>query len=144
MSEVKRHALLKASIDTPFQIDFDWWQQNENDWHVHVRSVLCEAHQQMFAEAENDQQIDWIDPETAEVRPLDGLQHVLMSHCAKQEDFLTMNSALVDGVFRVLLSRGNAPQSPRQLAELLGKTPEIILKTITGPRVYKGIRPKFN
>jgi acyl dehydratase len=144
MTEVKRPALLKANLDTPFHIDFDWWQQNENDWHVHMRSVLCETHQQMFAETENDQQIDWIDPETAEVRPLDGLQHVLMSHCAKQEEFLTINTALVDGVFRVLLSRGNAPQSPRQLAEVLGKSPEVILKTIAGPRVYKGIRPKFN
>jgi hypothetical protein len=143
MSEVKR-SLLKPTLDTPFHIDFDWWRQNENDWHVHMRSTLCEAHQQMFADSENDQQIDWIDPETAEVHPLDGLQHALISHCAKQADFLTMNTALIDGVFRVLLSRGNSPQTPRQFAELLGKSPEVILKTIAGPRVYKGIRPKFN
>jgi hypothetical protein len=145
MSEVKqRPALLKPTLDTPFRVDFAWWQKAENDWHVHMRSLLCEAHQQMFAEVRNDQNIDWVDPETAEVRPLDGLQHVLMLHCAKQEGFLTSNTALVDGVFRILISRGNVPMSSRQLSELLGKSPDVILKTLSGPRVYKGIRPVLN
>ena len=69
MTEVKRFSLMKPTVKTPFHIDFDWWQQNENDWHVHLSSLLCEVHQKMFADWNNDQFIDWVDPETAEVHP---------------------------------------------------------------------------
>jgi hypothetical protein len=64
-----------------------------------------------------------------------------MTHCAKEPDFLTAHTMLVDGVFRALLAQGNKPMSSRELGERLGKSPDIILKTISGPRVYKGIRP---
>ena len=141
MTEIKRFSLVKPTVQTPFHIDFDWWQQNENDWHVHLRSVLCEMHQQAFSNWETNQYIDWVDPETAEVRTLDGLQQTLIAHCARQEEFITTHTTLVDGVFRALLAHGNSPLTSMQLGEILGKTPEIILKTISGPRVYKGIRP---
>jgi hypothetical protein len=140
MTEVKRFSLVKPSTDTHFHIDFDWWRQNENDWHVHLRSSLCPQHQSMFSDWK-DTFIDWIDPQTAEVVQMDGLQQVLMTHCAKEPDFLTAHTMLVDGVFRALLVQGNKPMSSRELGERLGKSPDIILKTISGPRVYKGIRP---
>jgi hypothetical protein len=140
MTEVKRFSLVKPSTDTHFHIDFDWWRQNENDWHVHLRSSLCPQHQSMFSDWK-DTFIDWIDPQTAEVVQMDGLQQVLMTHCAKEPDFLTAHTMLVDGVFRALLAQGNKPMSSRELGERLGKSPDIILKTISGPRVYKGIRP---
>jgi hypothetical protein len=82
-----------------------------------------------------------VDPETAEVRPMDGLQHMLLSHCSHQPGFITDHTALVDGVFRVLLANGNAPMKSKQLAQHLGKSADTILRTISGPRVYKGIRP---
>jgi len=89
-------SLLKPSIKTPFHIDFDWWKQNERDWHVFLRSLLCAEHQQAFADVEEDQMIDWIDEKTAEVRPVDGVQHALMSHCALQPDFTDERTALVE------------------------------------------------
>ena len=141
MTEVKRFSLMKPTSKTPFHIDFDWWQQNENDWHVHLTSLLCETHQTMFAGWDTDQFIDWVDPKTAEVVPLDSLQRVLMTHCAKEPDFLNSHTTLVDGVFRILLSNGNTPATSEELGAKLGKSPEIILKTIASGRVYKGIRP---
>jgi hypothetical protein len=39
-------SLLKPSIKTPFHIDFDWWKQNESDWHVFLSSLLCPEHQE--------------------------------------------------------------------------------------------------
>jgi hypothetical protein len=95
----------------------------------------------MFADWKTDQFIDWVDPRTAEVVPLDSLQQVLMTHCAKEPDFLTDHTTLVDGVFRILLSNGNSPATAEELGEKLGKSPDIILKTISSGRVYKGIRP---
>lgn len=137
----KRSSLIKPKLTSSFKIDFDWWKRNDRDWRVFLRSFLCEDHQRVFENLENDEVIDWVDPKTGEIQQVDGLQHVLISHCAKQADFLTNNMALVDSVFRVFLSNGNKPLSPQELGEILNRPPTTILRTFSGLRVYKGIRP---
>lgn len=137
----KRSSLIKPKLTSSFKIDFDWWKRNDRDWRVFLRSFLCEEHQRVYENLENDKVIDWVDPKTGEVQQVDGLQHVLISHCAKQADFLTSNMALVDSVFRVFLSNGNKPLSPQELGEILNRPAATILRTFSGLRVYKGIRP---
>ena len=139
--DLKRSSLVKPTLDTPFKIDFEWWMHHDRDWRVYLRSFLCDEHQAVFENLNNDETIDWVDPETAEVTQVDGLQHVLISHCAKQEDFLTSKMALVDSVFRVFLSNGNKPLTAKELAEILNRPESTILRTFSGIRVYKGIRP---
>ena len=139
--EVKRSSLVKPSINTPFHIDFDWWKKNERDWHVYLRSLLCAEHQETFANVEQGQTIDWVDPATAEVKPVEGVQNALMTHCVKQPDFLTQQTALVEAVFRLFLSNGNVPMSSSDLSARLQRPAQTILRTLAGPRVYKGIRP---
>ena len=134
-------SLLKPSIRTPFKIDFDWWVQNDRDWHVYMRSLLCPEHQLSFSEVQEDTLIDWIDPLTAEVKEVDGIQNALMSHCALQPDFVNPQTAMVEAVFRVLLANGNQPMSPADLSQKLNRPAEIILRTLTGPRIYRGLRP---
>lgn len=141
MPEVKRFSLLKPTIETPFHIDFDWWKQNENDWHVFLRSMLCPEHQEAFANMEEGQMIDWVDPETAEVKPVNGIQHALMTHCALQPDFLNERTALVEAVFRLFLANGNVPMSAQELSARLNRPAETILRILVGPRVYHGLRP---
>jgi hypothetical protein len=85
--------------------------------------------------------VDWVDPETAEVQQVDGMQHVLITHCAKQPGFISEHTVLVDTAFRIFLANGNTPLSSLELARQLNKSPETILKTLSGIRVYKGIRP---
>ncbi len=134
-------SLLKPSVKTPFHIDFDWWKQNERDWHVFLRSLLCPEHQAVFADAEEGTMIDWVDPQTAEVKPVDGVQHALMSHCALLPDFSDAHTALVEAVFRIFLVNGNIPMSAEDLAKKLNRSADTILRTISGPRVYRGLRP---
>jgi hypothetical protein len=55
-----------------------------------------------------------------------------------------MNMPLVDAVFRVFIAHNNTPMNSIQLAEFTGKSSDIILRTLTGPQVYKGIRPIQN
>lgn len=141
MPEGKRISLVKPTVSTPFRIDFDWWQKNERDWHVYLRSLLCPEHQEAFANVEEGQTIDWVDPHTAEVKPVDGIQNTLMSHCVKQPDFLTEQTALVEAVFRLLLTNGNVPMSSEELGVRLNRPAMTILRTLAGARVYKGIRP---
>jgi hypothetical protein len=141
MVEGKRFSLVKPSVNTPFHIDFDWWKKNERDWHVYLRSLLCAEHQEAFANTEEEQTIDWVDPITAEVKPVEGIQNALMTHCVKQPDFLTGQTALVEAVFRLFLANGNIPMTSDELGARLNRPPETILRTLASARVYKGIRP---
>ncbi len=137
----QRRSLIKPKLTTPFKIDFDWWKKHDRNWRVYLRSFLCEEHQEMFKNMDNDEMIDWVDPETAEVTQVDGLQHILITHCAKQEGFLNSRMALVDSVFRIFLANGNKPMTPEELGETLNRPSSTILRTLSGMRVYKGIRP---
>jgi hypothetical protein len=141
MSEVKMTSLVKPTLQTPFHVDFDWWRATDNNWHVALQGLLCSEHQAAFATLPEGQMIDWIDPETAEVRQMDGLQHTIINHCAKQEGFLNEHTALVEGVFRLLLANGNTPMSAEGMGRQLNRPADTILKTIAGSRVYKGLRP---
>jgi hypothetical protein len=134
-------SLIKPSVKTPFHIDFDWWKQNERDWHVFLRSLLCTEHQEAFVDVEEGQMIDWVDEKTAEVRLVDGVQHALMSHCALQAGFTDERTALVEAVFRIFLVNGNAPMSPDDISKRLNRPADTILRTLTGPRIYRGLRP---
>jgi len=141
MTEGKRSTLIKPIISTPFHIDFEWWQKNERDWQVFLRSLLCPEHREAFADVDAGQMIDWVDPVTGEVKPVDGIQNTLMTHCVKMPDFLTEKTALVEAVFRLFLTNGNAPMSSEELGEKLNRPPTTILRTLGGARIYKGIRP---
>ena len=141
MDNNRRFSLIKPTVDTPFQINFEWWKQYDNNWRISLHSCLCDAHQKVFVNTDNSSTIDIVDPQTAEVQSVDGLQHTLMNHCAQLPEFITPNTALVDAVFRTLLANGNSPTTPRELAEILGKTDTTILRTLSGHVVYKGIRP---
>ncbi len=139
--EVKRISLVKPTLKTCYHIDFDWWQQNDRDWRVYLRNYLCPEHQAAFAEIETSEMVDWVDPETAEVQRVDGIQNILITHCAKQQSFITQQTTLVDSIFRLFLANGNTPLTPEELAAQLGRDPNTILRTISGARVYKGLRP---
>lgn len=141
MTEVKRFSLVKPTTQTPFHIDFDWWKQQDKNWRIFLYGYLCEIHQSAFAQAADSAWIDWVDPDTAEVTTVDGLQHILMTHCARQAGFLSANMALVDAVFRVFLAHGNAPMTPVQLGEIISRPAETILRTLSSGTIYKGIRP---
>jgi hypothetical protein len=141
MSEVKKFSLVKPTVDTPLHIDFEWWKQHDNNWRVYLHSCLCAEHQASFSNLESNTMIDWIDPVTAEVTQVDGLQNILITHCAKQPDFLTNYTTLVDATFRLLLANGNLPMSSADLAGHIGRSADTILRTLTGPVIYKGIRP---
>jgi hypothetical protein len=137
----RRFSLIKPTLQTPFHIDFDWWQKNERDWHVYLRSLLCPEHQEVFADVQEGEMIDWIDPRTAEVKSVDGIQHAVMSHCARRPEFVTEQTAIVEAVFRLFITNENMPMTPEELGARLNRPPQTILRTLSGPRVYKGLRP---
>jgi hypothetical protein len=141
LADVKHFSLVKPTLQTRFHIDFDWWRQSDRNWRVYLRNFLCQEHQETFSTINTNEEVDWVDPETAEVQRVDGLQHILITHCAQQPAFITQQTTLVDSVFRLFLSNGNTPLTPEELAEQLGRDARTILRTLTGARIYKGVRP---
>jgi hypothetical protein len=133
--------LLRPTLETRFHIDYDLWQQADRDVQVFLRDYLCPEHRQALDSGEEELAFDFVDPETAEVRRIGGVQQVLMSHCARQPGYLRSDTTLVDSVFRILLANGNTPISSNDLGQRLGRPPQTILRTLSAPRVYKGIRP---
>ena len=141
MSKPKLSSLLKPTVDTPFQIDFDWWKEHDRSWRVHLRSCLCEEHQEMYADLSGDEKVDWIDPETAEVQSC-GWTAAYFDLPLRQTGAVHHRTYHPD--------RSPLPDFPVQwqstpLTRGVGRKSWtgrlIILQTISGPRVYKGIRP---
>ena len=143
LPDVKRASRVRPTIQTHFHIDFNWWKERDRDWRVFLQSLLCPEHQEAFAELSDDHLVDFVDPETAEVHQLDGLQHVLISHCAKKEGFIAPHTTIVDAISRIFLASGNTPMTPIELAQQLGRPPDIILRVLTGEQIYRGLRPTF-
>ncbi|AOH43342.1 hypothetical protein BEQ56_07555 [Anaerolineaceae bacterium oral taxon 439] len=144
MSETKaeKGLFFKPSIDTQFHIDFEWWQASDLGWRNAMVRCMCDEHRDFFlSQPESDTMVDFIDPETGEVSRRDTLQEILTNHCARQESFLQPNGPLTDSVFRIFLANGNQPLSCRELSEILKKPAGTILKTLSGPRIYRGIKP---
>lgn len=133
--------LARPTIDTRFHIDYDWWLRADRDVEVFLRDYLCAEHRDSLAAIDGELRFDVVDPVTAEVRQVSGIQQVLMSHCARQANYIPEHASMVDAVFRILLANGNTPVSSAELGQRLSRPPMTILRTLSAPRVYKGIRP---
>jgi len=134
---------IKPGLSTPFHIDFEWWERESRELRVYLLSHLCSEHRAQFESIAETGTVDWVDPETAEVQRVDGLQHTLRIHCSQQPGYLEEHTSVVDAIFRVFLANGNAPLTPVELAERIGRKGQgpTLLKTLSGARVYKGLRP---
>jgi hypothetical protein len=133
--------LVKPTLETPFRIDYDWWERKGLQIDVELRNHLCPEHQVTFGEVFDTEKTDWVDMRTGEVIQVNGLQHVLQVHCGKQPDYINKDLSLVDAIFRVFLANGNKPLTCRELGNAIGRPAETILHTLGGLQVYNGIRP---
>ncbi len=132
----------RPSLDTKFQIDYDWWKTSGKDIRVAVRGQLCAECQKRFSDHRNTESVDWVDPDTAEVVRADALLQTLRSDCARKPDFISRSNPLVTNVFRVFLRDGNQPLTPNELHEQIPwADANTILRTLTAGPVYFGIRP---
>jgi hypothetical protein len=139
--EFSRPSLVKPTLDTPYHIDFSWWRLNDREWKDFLRGLLGPDQEEKLAGMTGDEHVDWVDPQTGEVIQMDALQYLLSSHYAQEAASAEGGTSLIESIFRAFLKSGNAPMSSRQLGEALNRQPQTILKTLSGMRVYRGIRP---
>ncbi len=141
VTEQSTSIFARPTLDTKFHIDFEYWDRADRDLNIYLRSHLCPKHQEAYADVEADTMVDSVNPKTAEVTRVRGIQHTLISHCSLLPDYLTPQTTLVNAIFRVFLSNGNSPLTPQDLGEVLNRPARTILRMLSGGRVYKGIRP---
>jgi len=134
--------LFKVDVNTKLHIDMDWWKEQNKDFHLHLYNELCPDCKEQFKEFDKAKHIDWIDPETAEVKRVDGLWQTLLTCCSKKPDYLSPDLPITTAVFRVFLANENTPLSAAELAEKLNyPDPQRLLRILTKGRVYNGIKP---
>jgi len=134
--------ILRPTIDTKFHIDTDWWKERGRNLRFGVYDRLCPACKVLHSSYEDVGDVDWVDDQTAEVRRVDALWHCLRTCCSTKPDYVTEETPLMEAIFRVFLANGNTPLTPRELHQILNRrTPEVILRMLTGSRVYNGIKP---
>jgi hypothetical protein len=134
--------LKRPDLDTMFQIDFGWWEASNLDLKTFLLSRL-DVGDELSLDLEVDY-VDLVDLETGEVRKVDGFQYALQTYFAQLPSDYTQQTSLVDAVFYTLLANANRPMSVRELANRVERDPDVVLKTIAGPRIYQGIRPILN
>lgn len=139
-SKPKPRPTLKPQLETKFQIDYDWWERENQDLRAYMLTHLPSEMREKFEDIEDERVIDYIDPETGEILQLDELG-LALQEAAQQDDFINPQTSLVDSVFRVFLANGNTPRTPLELEEDTGRDARTILKTFGGIRIYNGIRP---
>lgn len=132
---------VKPTLDTKFHIDYNWWKREDRDLRAYLISHLLPEQRTRFEGNQGESDVvDWIDPDTAEVRRVDALQQAL-TKAAADPQYITDHTTLVDAVFRIFLANGNKALSPNELNERINRNPNTILKTLAGATVYKGLRP---
>jgi hypothetical protein len=133
---------LRPTTATKFHIDFSWWEKQNKDIRVFMRDLLCSECREGLASQPGAPEVDMIDPETAEVTRVDALWEAVRACCSLKQDYITSDTPILDGIFRVFLANGNKPLSVQQLHERLDKKPpDVILRTLTRGQVYLGIKP---
>lgn len=134
--------LKRPTLDTKFHIDFDWWDQSDLDLRTFIFSRLEPGDETSLDVGL--EYVDLVDDDTGEVRKVDGFQYTLQSYFSQMPENFAKETSLVDAVFYVLLANANKPMTAQKLAERVGRDPDILLKTLSGNRIYQGIRPIFD
>ena len=132
---------MRPTVETKFHIDFDWWDEKERNFRLHLLSHLCSECQSRYKDHREAELIDWVDADTAEVTRVDGLWHSLRTCCSQKPDYIDELTPMTTAVFRTFLANGNDPLSPLELQDRLRRPADTILRTIGGLRVYHGIKP---
>lgn len=136
---VKSLALKRPTVDTRFYVDYEWWDKSNLDLRTYLFTRLPESsHVSLGTDVSV---VDLVDPQTAEVRQVDGFQYTIQRYFKQLPEDFTNRLSLVDAVFCVILANANRPMTAREIAEQVKRSAEVVLKTIGGPTVYQGIRP---
>ena len=134
----------QVNLDTKFQIDYDWWEKSTLDLKSYITARLQALGVDDIHFNDDVDEVDLVDMETGEVRRVEGFQFVIHNYFSKLPSDFASQSSLVDAVFCVLLANANQPMTAQEIAEKIGRSSEVVLRTLGGKRIYQGISPMFD
>jgi len=137
----KLSRIIKPTTNTPFHIDYDWWQQEGRDLRAYLLSQIPPDLRDAYAVLDEGALVDSVSPETGEVKREDGLLLRVRKIAKQQADFVGQHTSIVDAVFRTFLINDNQPLTAFELSKHLNRDAKLILRTLAGATVYKGLRP---
>lgn len=137
--KIKLKQLKRATPDTKFYIDYDWWNESNLDLKTYLSTRLSIGDASAL-ESDIDK-VDLVDQYTAEVHQVDGFQYVVQAYFHQMPDDFVTQASLVDATFCVLLANANKPMTAREIAERIHRSPDVVVRTLGGPKIYQGIRP---
>lgn len=133
---------VRPTLQTRFHIDFSWWEASGQNLHAALLDQLCDEYRPLVEENPEIKTMDWVDPESAQVFAIDQLWHVVRTQCGQKPEFLAEELPLVTSVFRLFIANNNTPLTPVEMHQRIRKrSASVILRTIAGRKVYRGIRP---
>ena len=133
---------VKPTLETKFHIDFNWWTDSQTNFHSVLLDSLCEECRGVIDSEAELQLMDWVDPETAQVFTIDQLWHFLRTHCSQDPEFVSDQLPLTTAIFRLFIANNNTPLTPVEIHQHIRKRgADLILRTVAGRRIYRGIRP---
>ncbi len=136
--------LLRPTENTPFHIDYSWFEKNGQDVNVLIYKCLTPEQQERLAGLPADEALDFVDEATGEVRRVTRALQMIRAERAGDATFISARLPLAESVFRVFLLNDNEPLTPIELAARIGRKPSEILAQLGGRAVYNGIRPIMN
>lgn len=133
---------LRPTLETPFHIDWGWFERNGIDVTLTRLDQLCYQCRNRFEHDDPTAQVDWVDSTTGEVFQVDAVSEAIMSHCQWKPDYINATTPLTAGIFRALLAHNNRPMKATELAQRLGRSDaETVLRVISGRDLKYGISP---
>jgi len=141
---VKLTRIARPTPDTKFHMDWSWFERNHLNAENVIRDQLTPKVAKRFQEGAPIATVDYVDPQTGEVTPLDALREAIMNECQWEPHYLTGDMPLVQAVLRVFLANNNQPLAVTEIAQRLERVdPDPILRVLTSSGVQMGIVPQY-
>lgn len=142
--KVKLSLAPQVNEDTLFHIDYSWWEKSTLDLKAYLVARLQALGIDEIDLDMDMEEVDLVDMETGEVTRVDGFQYMVQTYFQQLPDDFAQRSSLVDAVFCVLLANANQPMTVQGISKAIGRDPDVVLRTLNGPRIYQGITPLFD
>ncbi len=142
--KVKLALAPQVNEETFFHIDYSWWEKSTLDLKAYLVARLQALGISEINLNMDMDEVDLVDLETGEVSRVDGFQYMVQTYFQQLPDDFAQRSSLVDAVFCVLLANANQPMRVQDISQAIGRDPDVVLKTLNGPRIYQGISPLFD
>jgi hypothetical protein len=138
---IKLNKVTQVSQDTPFHVDYNWFERNGQDVNVLIAKCMTPEQLEAVGDVSLTDVFDFVDPETGEITPISRAVRIIRETRAHDPEFITPRTPVAEAAFRVFLLNQNKPLTAAELAARIGRTPKEILSQLGGRVVYNGIKP---